>query len=224
MDVSSLLSGSSASTTKAEKSAASLSESFDTFLTLLTTQLRNQDPLEPMDSSEFTNQLVQFSEVEQAISTNKQLEQLLAMQSTNQAVAAISYIGNTVEAVSDVVPLIDGQATMTYALPEKAEKATLLIFNASGQLVRTVEAETSAGKHTFDWDGTASDGSELPDGAYSFAIAAQNADKDVLDVPTAVVATVTGTQTDGTTAQLLMGPVPIDLANVISVSKPKTDA
>jgi flagellar basal-body rod modification protein FlgD len=222
MDVSSLLSTTNGSTSKADASKASLADSFDTFLTLLTTQLRYQDPLEPMDSTEFTNQLVQFTEVEQSISTNKQLEQLLGMQSTNQAVASIGYIGNKIEAVSDTLSLVDGKAEISYAMPENAEKATILIFNSAGQLVRSVEAETSAGKHGFVWDGLSSAGDEMPDGVYAFAIAAQDKDKKTLEVPTAVAGTVTGTQTDGTDAQLLIGKLPIDLSAVVSVSKPTT--
>lgn len=232
MAVSSLLnaqaagnSTSAASTSsKADASKATLAQSYDTFLTLLTTQLRYQDPLKPMDSAEFTNQLVQFSGVEQSISTNKNLEQLLAMQAANQAVTSIGYIGNTVEAVGKTVPLVNGTAEITYALPENAAKANILIFNSAGQLVRTADANTLAGKHSFTWDGLGSNGTTLPDGAYSFAVAAINSDKKTLDVPTAIVGTVTGTQTDGTKSQVLIGTVPIDLENVISVSKPKTNA
>ncbi|MEX2455244.1 MAG: flagellar hook assembly protein FlgD [Rhodospirillaceae bacterium] len=222
MDVSALLGSTTSS--KADASKASLGESFDTFLTLLTTQLKYQDPLEPMDSTEFTNQLVQFTGVEQSIRTNKQLEDLLALQSTNQGVAAIGYIGNTVQAVSDVLPLIDGSAEITYALPENAEKATILIFNASGQLVRSADGNAIAGKHSFTWDGQGSNGETLPDGAYTFAVAAQNADKKTLEVPTAIVGTVTGTQTDGNAVQLLLGAVPIDISNVISVSQPRSNS
>ena len=118
--------------TASENAEKTLSESFDTFLTLLTTQLRYQDPLEPMDSAEFTHQLVQFSQVEQSISTNTNLEKLLGYQGANQAVAAISYIGTSVEALSNALPLVDGSATMNYVLAEKAESARILIYDAAG--------------------------------------------------------------------------------------------
>ena len=211
--------GATETSSSADKSAATLTESFDTFLTLLTTQLKYQDPLEPMDSAEFTNQLVQFTEVEQSISTNKQLEQLIGMQSANQAVASIGYIGNTVEAVGNQLPLIDGQAQLTYTLPENAESASILIFNAAGQLVQTIEGATTVGKHPVTWDGTALDGSTLPDGAYTIAVSARNADNDTLDVSTAIVGTVTGTQNDENGAQLAIGPVLVGLDKIVSVSK-----
>jgi flagellar basal-body rod modification protein FlgD len=210
----------SAQASAAENAEKGLTESFDTFLTLLTTQLRYQDPLEPMDSAEFTNQLVQFTEVEQSISTNKQLEQLIGMQNANQAVSAIGYIGNTVEATGTSMPLVDGAAEMTYTLPENAETASVLIFNAAGQLVQSIDAPTIAGKHTVAWNGEASDGSTMPDGTYTIAVSARNANSDVLEVPTGIVGKVTGTQNDETGAHLSIGSVLVGLDKIVSVSKP----
>jgi len=215
----SALAAATAQQTVSEKADASLTESFDTFLTLLTTQLRYQDPLEPMDSAEFTNQLVQFSQVEQSISTNANLEKLLGFQGTNQAVAAISYIGNTVEVLGNAMPLVDGAATMNYLLPEKAESAKVLIYNAAGEQVHSIESATSAGKHTVTWDGKDSDGDQLPEGAYTVVVAARNADNETIKVATSVTAKVTGTQNDGENVQLILGTVPVDLDNVISVAQ-----
>lgn len=221
MEISSI--GTTTQPSAADEATASLSESFDTFLTLLTTQLRYQDPLEPMDSAEFTNQLVQFTEVEQSISTNKQLEQLIGMQTANQAVASIGYIGNTIEALGNQMPLIDGEGQMTYTLPENAEDASVLIFNAAGQLIQTIEGPTAAGKHTITWDGTASDGSTMPDGAYTVAVSARNADNDTLEVTTGIVGLVTGTQNDEHGAQLAIGSVLVGLDKIVSVSKQNGD-
>lgn len=205
--------------TGSEKADATLTESFDTFLTLLTTQLRYQDPLEPMDSAEFTNQLVQFSQVEQSISTNSNLEKLLGFQGTNQAVAAIGYIGNTVEVLGDALPLIDSAATVNYVLPGNAETAKVLIFDATGTQVQSIEGPTAAGKQTITWDGKDKDGAQLPDGAYTVVVAARNADNDTLDVSTSITAKVTGTQNDGTNTQLILGTVPVNLDKIISVSQ-----
>tara|TARA_R110002126_G_scaffold7828_12_gene37831 strand:- start:4309 stop:5043 length:735 start_codon:yes stop_codon:yes gene_type:complete len=218
MDVSSALAGATAPQTASEKADASLSESFDTFLTLLTTQLRYQDPLEPMDSAEFTNQLVQFSQVEQSIKSNSNLEKLLGYQGSNQAVAAISYIGTTVEALSSALPLVDGSATMNYVLGEKAESAKVLIYDATGAQVRSIESATSLGKHTVNWDGKDDDGNTLPDGAYTVVVSARDADTNIIDVATSITAKVTGTQNNETGTQLIFGVVPLDLDKVISVS------
>lgn len=204
--------------TQSENAEATLSESFDTFLTLLTTQLRYQDPLEPMDSAEFTNQLVQFSQVEQSISTNTNLEKLLGFQGANQAVAAIGYIGTTVEALSNALPLVNGSATMNYVLAEKAESAKVLIYDATGDQVRTIESATSLGKHTVNWDGKDDDGNTMPDGAYTVVVSARDADTNLIEVATSITAKVTGTQNNDSGTQLIFGAVPIDLDKVISVT------
>ena len=220
MDLPLIGSTAAASSGVTAKSEASLADSFDTFLTLLTTQLRYQDPLEPMDSSEFTNQLVQFTEVEQSISTNKQLEQLIGMQGANQAVAALGYIGNTIEATGNQLPLVGSQAGFTYTLPENAANAKVLILNSAGQLVQTIDGNTTAGKHKMTWDGKSSGGVQLPDGAYVIAVSALTADQKALNVKTGIVGKVTGTQNDDTGAHLTIGSVPISLDKVVSVSKP----
>lgn len=204
--------------TQSENAAATLSDSFDTFLTLLTTQLRYQDPLEPMDSAEFTNQLVQFSQVEQSISTNSNLEKLLGYQGANQAVAAIGYIGTTVEALGNALLLVDGSATMNYVLAEKAESAKVIIYDANGDQVRSIESATSLGKHTVTWDGKDDDGNTLPDGAYTAVVSARDADTNLIEVATSITARVTGTQNNENGTQLIFGSVPIDLDKVISVS------
>jgi flagellar basal-body rod modification protein FlgD len=204
--------------TASEKAEATLSESFDTFLTLLTTQLKYQDPLEPMDSSEFTNQLVQFSQVEQSISTNTNLEKLLGYQGANQAVAAIGYIGTQVEALSNALPLVNGSATVNYVLAEKAESAKVLVYDANGGLVRSIDSPTALGKHTVNWDGKDASGNTLPDGAYTVVISARDAETNLIEVATSITATVTGTQNTGAGTQLIFGVVPIDLDNVISVT------
>ena len=106
--------------------SASLAENFNAFLTLLTTQLKNQDPTEPMNSQEFVGQLVQFSQVEQAIRSNQSLEKLIDLQNTSQISAALGYIGSQVEITSDIAALVNGKAEFSYTLPEKAGASTRL--------------------------------------------------------------------------------------------------
>src|SRR5918911_3460789 len=93
-----------------------LGENFDTFLKLLTTQIKNQDPLQPLDSNQFTQQLVQFSQVEQAINTNDKLSSLVTLQSTNQMVNSLSLVDRTIEFTGDTAPLSNGQAKWSYTL------------------------------------------------------------------------------------------------------------
>ena len=217
MDVSAA--GLSASGTTADVAAKKLSENYDTFLTLLTTQLKNQDPLQPTDSNEFVRQLVQFSEVEQSITTNKSLDKLLALQTSGQAIGAMSYIGNTIEALGDTAPLQNGTATYTYAFDKQADSATVGIYNSDGQLVSTAVGETTLGKHTFVWDGLDINGNPVPEGSYKIAVAAKDADGNSLQAATGVVARVTGVDqtTDGTL--LSLSGVRIPITSVLSVTE-----
>ena len=100
-----------------------LSADMNTFLTLLTTQLKYQDPLDPMDTAEFTNQLVQYSSVEQAIQTNEKLDSLLSMNIQNLGAQAVSYIGKVAQVLGDVMPLQDGQAKAAYTLDKIKSKS-----------------------------------------------------------------------------------------------------
>ncbi len=183
----------------------SLAETFDTFLALLTTQLQNQDPLDPMESEQFTEQLVQFTGVEQAIATNDKLDQLLGLQADNQLNSAVSYIGKTAEFVSDKLLLSNGTAKISYGLESSAAQTTINIVDASGRVVRTVNGETGADRHEFIWDGLDGNGSELPDGVYNFSVTAVTADDETIDTVTAATGKVTGVEIVDGVATLIMG-------------------
>src|SRR3546814_329267 len=127
MAVSGVNSGTGASTTNG--ATKQLSETFDNFLLLLTKQLQHQDPLAPMDTNEFTSQLVQYTEVEQSISTNKKLEDLLALQGTNQAMAAMSFLGTTIEAESNKIDLSNGSSTFEYEMSTPTTGTTISIID-----------------------------------------------------------------------------------------------
>lgn len=202
----------------ATSSSKKLADNFDTFLSLLTTQLKYQDPLDPMDSNQFVAQLVQFSNVEQAIATNTNLEKLLSMQSANQMVGALGYIGKQVEATSAQIPLKNGEATFSYTLDGNAESAAVVITDRVGNTVFTAPAETAAGKHSFTWQGTDSSGLTVADGAYSVKVVARDRDNGVVGASTAAVATVDGVETTETGFLLSLGDVKVELKDVITVS------
>ncbi len=172
--------------------ASGLAETFDTFLALLTTQLQNQDPLDPMDSSEFTQQLVQFSAVEQAINTNGKLDDLLQLETGNQLTGAVSYIGKTVEVVSDKLLLKDATSKITYGLDGNANKTTITIFDEDGNTVRTIDGNTGTGRHEYVWDGKDNAGTTVADGVYSFTVIAVGSENETIDTVTAAVGVVTG--------------------------------
>ncbi len=118
-------------TYKASSDNATLASNFQTFLTLLTTQLKNQNPLEPLDSNQFTQQLVQFAGVEQQMKMNTQMESLIAIEKTAQSTAAMSYLGSTATIDGATNSLNGGKATWTFNSP-KVSSAAITIKDATG--------------------------------------------------------------------------------------------
>lgn len=178
--------------TRASSSSASLAQNFDTFLTLLTAQLQNQDPLEPVDSTEFTNQLVQFSGVEQQIETNKNIAELITLTANSQAASLAGYLGQTVEVNSLAASLGSEGIEWMYELPEGVKSATLSVQSDAGQIVYSEKMDATTGEGTFNWDGEASSGKTLESGNYALVIRALDADGVAMDVPVRVRARVNG--------------------------------
>ena len=172
--------------------ASSLADTFDTFLALLTTQLQNQDPLDPMKSEQFTQQLVQFAGVEQSINMNKKLDQMLELQTAGQLNTAVSYIGKIVEVVSDELMLDSGAAKISYGLDRNAATSVITILDLNGNPVRIVNGEIAVGRHEFSWDGLDDNGSLLPDGVYGFSVVAVDRDEEPVGSVTASLGRVTG--------------------------------
>lgn len=168
------------------QSRVSLAENFDTFLTLLTAQLQNQDPLAPMDSNQFTQQLVQFSQVEQQIKTNEQLETMMEQSRAASAGTALSYLGRTAILDSKITSLSDGKATWSYGLPDAAASVKIEVRNAQGVTVyTTTNGDRSQGSHLFEWDGKNNQGVAQPNGTYQIVINARdNDDKAITPVIT----------------------------------------
>ncbi len=205
-------------------SLATLSQDFDQFLRLLTTQLQNQDPLSPMDSTEFTNQLVQFSQVEQQIKTNDQMESLLAFQTLNLTAVGLSFIGKNVE-VSDDEFYMNGNsgASMSYNMPEGAAKGTVAITDADGRTVYKADADLGAGKKSFTWDGKDENGIAVPAGTYTLKVSALDAQNNSLNLTTFVPGFVEGIESgdDGNLNVIVNGRlVPVTAVRKATVSMP----
>jgi flagellar basal-body rod modification protein FlgD len=196
---------------------AELASDFDSFLTLLTTQLQNQDPLEPMKSQEFTNQLVKFSEVEQALKTNDKLDELLTLQGDGQTNTAVSMIGKGVEAKSNQLRLEGDSATIGYNLDGNAEQATVLIADNNGEIVRSLEVSGQAGEHTVTWDGTDKDGQQLDPGVYAMQIQAVDAENKTVQGDTFAVNEVQGFEQRDGTIHLDLGGFEVALDDVKAV-------
>lgn len=160
----------STTTTTTSSAQVRLSQNFDTFLQLLTTQLRNQDPTQPMDANQFTQQLVQYSQVEQQLATNSKLDQLISSFQTNQTTTALGYLGTTVRYDSSVVVPTSTGASWNLTVPETGQY-TVRIRDSNGKVVKETTASFASGSsQQFDWDGKRSDGLPLGTGAYTMEL------------------------------------------------------
>lgn len=152
-----------------------LTANFETFLQLLTTQLKSQDPLSPMDTEKFTSQLVQFSSVEQMLKTNRQLEQLVSLTRTSAAVAGLAMVGRTVRVDGSRMLLGASGGSTLYELDGPAKSVTVRVFDSTGKLVHSAAGAGAAGTNRFDWDGRLLDGRRAEPGVYRIAVAAADA-------------------------------------------------
>lgn len=205
------------------QSATQLNQDFDDFLLLLTTQLQNQDPLSPMDTNEFTNQLVQFSGVEQQIKTNSNLENLLAMQTLNMTALGVSFIGKTVEVTGDTFAVTPGaDTTMSYVMPDDASTATITIKDEDGDVVYSTDAEKSAGRHDFTWNGIDKNGNAVGAGKYTVTVTALDAEAQSLSVTTSVPGYVSGLESDDSgNLMLVINGEKVALTEVRKISLPE---
>lgn len=200
--------------------AAGLADNFDTFLTLLTEQLQNQDPLNPMDSQQFVEQLVQFTSVEQQINSNQNLETLLALQGANAQMSATNFIGRDVTVSSDSAALQDGQAEWTYALPREAATNEITIRDQQGRVVAGYLSQpTGQGAQTFRWDGSDFAGNPMPSGVYTLDVRAKDFDGEVMDVPVRVSGRVTSVDLSGEEMVVEIGPLRVPAGQVIGVKE-----
>ena len=203
---------------------ARLAENFDTFLSLLTTQLKNQDPLSPLDSNQFTQQIVQMTGVEQQLQTNDLLKKLVS--NTGSGVStAVSLIGKDVRAQSSDAALKDGKATWTYNLDREASDVKIDVLNSKGTVVRSIApTDNKAGEHTFEWDGKSAAGTGLAEGTYSIRITAKDSQGSTVTNQVYADGLVTGVeQKDGATLLTINGTqVPWD--QLISIRQPAATA
>ena len=200
-------------------SRQTIAENFDTFLTLLTTQLKNQNPLEPLDTNQFTQQLVQFTGVEQQLKTNDFLEAMMLSTQNAGNTQAVSYVGKVVTASGSKSELVDGKATWNFAV-EKPADISVSVRDAAGNVVYTKQGSVGQGESIFTWDGIGDDGSKKPEGPYSITIEGRDHDGKLVDVLTEMTGEVTGVDFTGTEPVLIVGNARVNLSSVLSVRAP----
>ena len=195
-----------------------ISQNFDTFLTLLTTQLKNQNPLDPLDTNQFTQQLVQFAQVEQQMAMNSQLTTLVALQKTAQTTAAVSFLGSTVVVDGDTAALSGGQSVWSFST-DKPATAVFNVKSSTGAVVYSESRTLNAGAGTFNWNGRGTNGQMMPDGDYTLSITAKDASGNVTSIATEVEGTVDGVDLSQTPPVLKIGSKSFSLDKIKQVRR-----
>ena len=192
---------------------------FQQFLQLLTTQLKNQDPLSPLDTNQFTQQLVAFASVEQQLKTNSDLDQLVKLNKTSQATAALSFVGSQVTADGSTTQLKNGVAVWNISSPRPAA-ASVSILDQNGNTVWTGQQTLDTGTQSYAWNGRTSTGAVAPNGLYTIRITAQDAAGQSVAVSTQYTGTVTGVDLSGSQPLLQVGSSYLTISQIGSIQKP----
>jgi flagellar basal-body rod modification protein FlgD len=207
------------STTAAVGNAAlqSLGSNFNDFLTLLTTQLQNQDPTQPMDTNEFTTELVQFTGVQQQVATNSSLTQLIALQQTSQVEQSAGLVGKPITVSSNELTLQNSNAQLTFQ-GTAGQQVGIAVVDSTGKPLADATVTETAGTNSWSWNGLDSNGNQVPDGAYRVAIESLSSNGAApVAQPFGVVGTATGVSSNGTTSQLALGALSVPFGAVLSV-------
>ena len=207
----------STTSTNSQDALNQLSGNFSTFLTLLTTQLKNQDPTSPMDSNTFTQQLVMYSQVEQQINTNDNLKTLISQGTTNAAAMAATYLGKNVSVTNGNASLSGGTANWTYNLDTASATTQLAITDANGNTVFTTSGETTAGDHSFTWDGKDINGNQLADGTYKLTVTAADSASNKITSSVASAGTVSQIDMTSGTPKLVVGNMELGLGDIAAL-------
>jgi flagellar basal-body rod modification protein FlgD len=213
---------SAASTAAAANSSATqqIAGNFDTFLQLLTTQLQNQNPLDPLDTNQFTEQLVEFASVEQQINENTNLQTLISMQQTNEATSALQLVGATVTVAGSSAALSNATSSaatwnLTTTTPATA---TVTVKSAAGTTAYSGTMSLNAGTQSFVWNGQGSNGQTWPDGTYTLSVTATGANGQTVSVATQVQGTVSGVNLTSTPPTLTVNGQSVQISQVTSIT------
>jgi flagellar basal-body rod modification protein FlgD len=211
----------STATNRISAGSTTLFSNFETFLSLLTAQLKNQDPLSPVDSNQFTAQLTQMAGVEQQLLTNDLLTSLLAAQQGGGLAGASNYIGKEATAVWSATELADGKATWSYELAKDATSATVQVLDASGKVVWSGDApDRGTGLHDFTWDGKTTGGGQMEDGGvYTLKVTAKDGSGATIDSQVLMRGRVSGVEMYDGQPSLKVGNSILPLSSVIALEE-----
>lgn len=194
-----------------------IADNFDTFLTLLTTQLKNQNPLDPLDTNQFTSQMVQFTSVEQQLKTNEFLEALVLSNLSQTYTDAVGFVGKQVSATGSTTQLANGSATWNYTINQPSDDVTFTVTDQNGNVVHTAQASVDAGAGQVAWDGFDATGAKMPDGTYTITIDARTEGGAYIPVSTQMQGVVSAVDLSGDEPVLIVNGNRVNLSSVESV-------
>jgi len=203
--------------TNGANALSQLGDNFNTFLTLLTAQLQNQDPMSPMDSNQFTQQLVQFSQVEQQIQTNDNLKTLISSYQTSTSGTALSYLGKDAIIKSADTTLANGQANWAYAFDKAPSEVTLSVEDAQGHIVYSKDGDATTGNHLFSWNGQETSGAAAPAGVYSLVVTAKDSTGASVDSTLTTRETIMGVDFTSSSPQVITSSGSHDITDVQAI-------
>jgi flagellar basal-body rod modification protein FlgD len=208
------------STSKAKDAQVKLGADLQSFLRLLTTQLKNQDPTSPMESAEFTSQIAQLASVEQGIATNEHLEKLVGM--NQQTSGVVGYIGKEIVAEGNKVSLTDGKATLRFEVLGASKEVNVSVMNSAGTVIYTAKGENKTGVQELAWNGLDRNGNKVADGQYKIEVTAKDTKNKQVKSKVYTTGVVNGIGFSGTETNLSLGTGgTIPLSKVISVREPE---
>jgi flagellar basal-body rod modification protein FlgD len=189
------------------------------FLNLLVTELQNQNPLDPTNSTDFINQLTSYANFDQQQTLNSNMGTLVSSLNSLLTLNSSNYIGQTVTAKTDTGTLKDGQISFGYSLESAASDVTLSVKDSSGNTVWTGSGTTASGTNSFTWDGTTTDGTQLTDGGqYTLNVSATDSTGQSVYGYTTVTGKVTSIDNSSGTPMLNIGSTSVSTSNVIGVT------
>ena len=215
--------GNAAGSSNTSTAMAGLGADLNTFLTLLTTQLKNQDPENAMDTATMTTQLAQFASVEQQISMNGNLQTLIGLQQSSQLVASAPLVGHRAEVTSNQLALQNGSATLDLPAAGTAKYARIVVSNSAGTVVADQSATLGSSASTWQWNGRDLGGRRLPDGVYNFTVRGADSNGSAVPITASVIGTVTGTQQRNGSLTLSLGGLSVGFDKLQRIDPPTTN-
>ncbi|GAA0598711.1 flagellar hook assembly protein FlgD [Caenispirillum bisanense] len=205
-----------------KKARAKIGADLDAFLLMLTTQLQNQDPLSPMESNEFTQQLTSFAQVEQQIGINENLQSMMSLQKSSMNTMALGFLGKYAEIEDNVVHMKGDPVKFAYNVSAQSKNVTIELRNKNGQVVKTINGNLAPGAHVYTWNGLGDDNTKQPNGDYTVTIKAVDKDDKPVRTWTTVQAKITGVSTDGTEPYLTINGVAVPMREINAVTETPT--